>query len=382
MVINKEVINKILGEKMNPTILLVDDEKDVCSALNRTFRRNNFKVFEANSGEQALDVLANNNIDVIVSDQRMPEMTGTQFFSVVKNLYPNVGRIILSGHSDIEDLQEAINEANIYRFLPKPWDEKQLLETVNSAIPQAISISKRFHSSERQLIRSYDQPTVDAATEQKKQALSKAIKTNSLLLEEQSYDSFNDKSPLTYLNVFWPDFASIKHASIVDLVNDSEECQILFSWYLLSVIKHMEKYEGGERVFVIDLFYEGFAREPSLLNALEDVLIKQPKTIFRLSFESLMENDFTCFLTENGYYKSSVILDVGEKIINVSQLKDTPILYLEMNCKNNAINNHSLTEKRLKMIAEAKIIGVNVVLSNDQLQSQQNYAKSIGVDFF
>lgn len=367
---------------MNPTILLVDDEKDVCSALNRTFRRNNFKVFEANSGEQALDLLANNNIDVIVSDQRMPEMTGTQFFSVVKNLYPNVGRIILSGHSDIEDLQEAINEANIYRFLPKPWDEKQLLETVNSAIPQAISISKRFHSSERQLIRSYDQPIVDAATEQKKQALSQSIKTNTLLLEEQSYDSFNDKSPLTYLNVFWPDFASIKHASIVDLVNDSEECQILFSWYLLSVIKHMEKYEGGERVFVIDLFYEGFAREPSLLNALEDVLIKQPKTIFRLSFESLMKNDLTCFLTENGYDKSSVILDVGEKIINVSQLKDTPILYLEMNCKNNAINNHSLTEKRLKMIAEAKTIGVNVVLSNDQLQSQQNYAKSIGVDFF
>lgn len=367
---------------MNPAILLVDDEKDVCSALNRTFRRNNFRVFEANSGEQALNVLANNDIDVIVSDQRMPEMTGTQLLSVVKNLYPSVGRIILSGHSDIQDLQEAINEADIYRFLPKPWDERLLLETVSGAIPQAITISKNVFPLQRQLVRSIYQPAVDDAILQKRVDLNVAIEKNALLLEEQNYYSSGDDLPLSYLNIRWPQFSRYSHESIIEIVDQPDQYRALFAWYLVNVINCVSSHANKNRTFVIDLFFDGFSRDPSLLTLLKTLLKEQPKVVFRLSFESLRENDFTCFLMENYYCNSSIILDLGERVINVTELKNTPILYLEMSCKNNAINNHLLTEKRLVMLADAKNIGVNVVLANNQLQAQHNYAKSMGFDFF
>jgi hypothetical protein len=85
---------------------------------------------------------------------------------------------------------------------------------------------------------------------------------------------------------------------------------------------------------------------------------------------------------ENYYYDSSVLLDLGERVIDVTELQDTPIRYLEMNCKNNSINNHLLAEKRLVMLADAKNMDVEIILSNNQLQAQHNYAKSMGFDFF
>ena len=367
---------------MNPAILLVDDEQSICSALNRTFRKNNFRVFEANSGEQALELLANNDIDVIVSDQRMPKMTGTELFSVVKNLYPKVGRIILSGHSDMQDLQEAINEAEVYRFLPKPWNEEQLLETVKNAIPQAITISKKSFPLQRQLIRLHQQPTIDDAIQQKKMDLNTSIETSTLLLEEKIYHSSSDGSPLSYLNINWPTFSRFKHESILDLVDQPEQASALFYWYLNSVIEYVAKSGNDDKSFVVDLFFDDFSRDPALLELLKTLLKKQPKIIFKLSFDSLMHNDLTCFLMENYYYDSSVLLDLGERVIDVTELQDTPIRYLEMNCKNNSINNHLLTEKRLVMLADAKNMDVEIILSNNQLQAQHNYAKSMGFDFF
>jgi DNA-binding NarL/FixJ family response regulator len=367
---------------MNPAILLVDDEQGVCSALNRTFRKNNFRVFEANSGEQALHLLANNDIDVVVSDQRMPKMTGTQLLSVVKNRYPKVGRIILSGHSDIQDLQEAINAAEVYRFLPKPWDERQLLETVSGAIPQAISISKNVLPLQRQLVKPHQQLIIDDAIQTKRIGLQSAIEANIFLLEKQDYHSFSGGLSLSYLNVSWPTFSRFKHESIVDLADQPEQCRALFSWYLLSVIDFVGKNTNNNKAFVVDLFFNDFSQNSSLLTLLKILLKEQPTIIFRMSFESLRNNDFTCFLMENYYYNSSILLDLGAHVIDVTELQNTPILYLEMNCKNNAINNHLLTEKRIKMLSDAKKMGVKFILSNDQLQAQHNYAKSIGFDFF
>jgi len=123
---------------MKPVVLLVDDEKSTRSALRRVFKKNNFDVLEAGSGQVALDVLESNIVDVVVSDQRMPYMNGTKLLSQVKQTYPNVGRIMLSGQSDYDDLCEAINEASIYRFLHKPWDEEQLVSAVKEVVPSGI----------------------------------------------------------------------------------------------------------------------------------------------------------------------------------------------------------------------------------------------------
>jgi DNA-binding NtrC family response regulator len=123
---------------MKPVILLVDDEESIRSALHRVFKSNNFQVVEAESGQAALDVLEHTAVDVIVSDQRMPGMSGTELLTKVKNTYPHIGRIMLSGQSDFDDLCDAINEANIYQFLPKPWQEDRLVEAVNEVIPTGL----------------------------------------------------------------------------------------------------------------------------------------------------------------------------------------------------------------------------------------------------
>ena len=98
-------------------LLLVDDEPNILSALKRTLRKNSYTIFTAASGKEGLDLLANHEIGVIISDQRMPQMTGVEFLRKVKVLYPKTVRIVLSGYTEIETVTSAINEGAIYKFL-------------------------------------------------------------------------------------------------------------------------------------------------------------------------------------------------------------------------------------------------------------------------
>lgn len=107
-------------------LLLVDDEPNILSALKRTLRKNGYTIFTAASGIEGLDLLANQDIGVIISDQRMPQMTGVDFLRKVKMLHPKTVRIVLSGYAEIETVTSAINEGAIYKFLSKPWDDEQL----------------------------------------------------------------------------------------------------------------------------------------------------------------------------------------------------------------------------------------------------------------
>lgn len=116
-----------------PTLLLVDDEESILASLRRVFRRDGYRVFTATSGPQGLDVLANNHVDVVMSDQRMPHMTGVEFLRQVKSLYPETVRISLSGYTELQSITEAINEGAIYKFLTKPWDDDHLRANVVEA---------------------------------------------------------------------------------------------------------------------------------------------------------------------------------------------------------------------------------------------------------
>jgi CheY-like chemotaxis protein len=114
-------------------ILVVDDEPDNLDLLYRTFRRD-FNVLKADSGIQALDVLAaEGEVAVIISDQRMPEMKGTEFLSKTVPQFPDTVRIILTGFTDIEDLVEAINAGQVYKYITKPWDPSELKAVVQRA---------------------------------------------------------------------------------------------------------------------------------------------------------------------------------------------------------------------------------------------------------
>ncbi len=118
---------------MERTLLLVDDEENIMDALVRLLRRDDYKILKGNSGKDALALLAQHEVGVIIADQRMPEMTGVEFLSQVKELYPDTVRIVLSGYADINMVTDAINRGAIYKFLTKPWNDEQLSSSVLEA---------------------------------------------------------------------------------------------------------------------------------------------------------------------------------------------------------------------------------------------------------
>lgn len=114
-------------------LLLVDDEANIVNALRRVLRLDGYQIYTAESGAQGLEILAQHNIGVIISDQRMPAMVGTEFLSIVKERYPETIRIVLSGFSDLDSVTEAINKGAIYKFISKPWDDNDLRANIKDA---------------------------------------------------------------------------------------------------------------------------------------------------------------------------------------------------------------------------------------------------------
>lgn len=124
------------------TILLVDDEPNVLASLQRVFARDRYRILTAASGQRGLELLATHAVQVILSDQRMPNMSGTDFLSRAKELYPETVRIVLSGYSDIDSITRAVNEGAIYKFLHKPWDNELLREHIRDAFVYQEAVVK------------------------------------------------------------------------------------------------------------------------------------------------------------------------------------------------------------------------------------------------
>jgi len=119
--------------QISRTILLVDDEVNIINALKRTLRPDGYSILTANNGEEGLALLAEHEVGVIISDQRMPHMTGVEFLRKVKLLYPKTLRIVLSGYTELESVTSAINEGAICKFLTKPWDDDLLRDNIREA---------------------------------------------------------------------------------------------------------------------------------------------------------------------------------------------------------------------------------------------------------
>jgi CheY-like chemotaxis protein len=134
------------------TLLLVDDEAHILSALKRLFRREGYHVLTAGSGDEALDLLATNPVGVIISDARMADMDGSELLGRVRSLYPHVVRLMLSGYTDLLAVTRAVNSGELYQFITKPWDDSGLLKAVRAA----------FHAYESRQ-RSAADPPADAA---------------------------------------------------------------------------------------------------------------------------------------------------------------------------------------------------------------------------
>lgn len=129
------------GLSPDKTVLVVDDEKEVGMAIQRLLVLDGYRVLVAGSAAEGFELLANNRVSVIISDQMMPIMAGTEFLSRVKELYPETVRIILTGHADLSFMTNAINLGGIYKFLIKPWSDDIIRETIDEAFKYHASFS-------------------------------------------------------------------------------------------------------------------------------------------------------------------------------------------------------------------------------------------------
>jgi len=121
-----------------PRLLFVDDEQRVLNSMRIMFRRE-FDLFLASHGAQALDIVKDKDIDVIVADHRMPQMTGVEVLTKVRKLSPRTVRILLTGYADLDAVEGSINDGEVFRFLTKPCAPKQLRDTVELAAKLARS---------------------------------------------------------------------------------------------------------------------------------------------------------------------------------------------------------------------------------------------------
>lgn len=115
------------------TLLVLDDEENIRRALLRLLRPEGYRILSAATADEAFEMLATNHVQVVLSDQRMPGMNGTEFLGRVKMLYPDTVRMVLSGYTDLASVTEAINVGAIYKFLTKPWEDEALRAQIRDA---------------------------------------------------------------------------------------------------------------------------------------------------------------------------------------------------------------------------------------------------------
>lgn len=135
------------------SILLVDDEEGVLNCLRRLLRKEGYRIFCAGSGEEGLRVLEEEEIDLVISDQRMPHMEGTIFLQRVKQRWPRTVRVILSGYAEPSLIVESINKGEVFRFFPKPWEDEEL----KAGVRQCIEHYQLQEENRRLLIRVREQ---------------------------------------------------------------------------------------------------------------------------------------------------------------------------------------------------------------------------------
>jgi len=183
-------------EKKPVSILCVDDEPNVLKALRRLFRGSDYVVYLADSGTQGLEILAQQTIDLIISDMRMPHMDGAEFFTQAAMKYPDTVRILLTGYADIESTITAVNKGKIYSYCRKPWEDDELKSLVAKAIEEKrlreerVQLFEIIHRQNTELkdLNTHLEEKVEARTKQLKLSFNKLDKAH-LLLKKQYTDS-------------------------------------------------------------------------------------------------------------------------------------------------------------------------------------------------
>ncbi|MBN3863349.1 response regulator [Pseudomonas frederiksbergensis] len=133
-----------LPTTVKPTLLLVDDEESILNSLRRLLRGQPYEVLLATSGAQALEIMAQRPVDLVMSDARMPNMDGATLLAHVRQRYPDTLRIMLTGYADPSAIIKAINEGQIHRYISKPWHDEEMLLTLRQSLAYQCSERERL----------------------------------------------------------------------------------------------------------------------------------------------------------------------------------------------------------------------------------------------
>jgi len=191
-----------MSEKYIHTILLVDDELPITNSLQRVFRKKDYQIFTADSGQKGIELLNNEKkpFSLIISDQKMPGMTGTEFLEKAKGISPQTIRVLLTSHADINAVIDAINKGEIHRYITKPWDDNDLLMQVQQLLAQfeMVKENKRLQDLTKKLnIKLRD---INKNLEQKVEERSREIMKKNKELELSLYNSVKAFAALLEVN--------------------------------------------------------------------------------------------------------------------------------------------------------------------------------------
>ncbi len=359
---------------MKQAVLLVDDEQSVRSALRRTLRSKNYDVYEAESGQQALQLLETQKVNVVLSDQRMPGMSGTQLLKIIKNKHPSIKRIMVSGHSDIDDLNQAINEANIFRFIQKPWSNENLSAIVAEAVSPVSTSTVATPPTPAPALKSAQELAA---------ALQKAIRNDELTLDFSPLRNIDEShANIDISNIYWKQHSMLQHKDIITTAYNAGFLRDLYTWYLLKNIDEYNRSNKKYRRTIIDIFHTK-PTEKNHLHKLFSASLKQGYNfILKISPLALHSPQLNDLLIETYNTNTKLLLHIDNEHLPIKRLENIPISYIEMNGDNLPSTDSDKTEARLKIINEAHNLSIKTILTNVCKERQLLYAKTMNFDFF
>lgn len=171
-----------------PIVLIVDDEESILNALKRSLGRVGVEIITASTAADALYILENTDVNLIISDMRMPDMDGAELLSNVAKDSPDTIRFLLSGHSDMESTIRAINEGHIHQYLTKPWDDVELRTLIETTLHSHLLEVNNRKLSEQLIIKNKQLEDLTSSLEKKVDARTEELRLNARLIEHAFSD--------------------------------------------------------------------------------------------------------------------------------------------------------------------------------------------------
>ncbi len=245
------------------TLLIVDDERNVLSALRRLLRSHGYQILVAESGEEGLAILKDAAVDLVISDMRMPGMDGADFLGQVANRWPDSMRVLLTGQADVDAAFQAVKEGKLYRFMRKPWDENDLLLTIRSALQARQDVLELRRLEQLSLRQNKELQGLNESLEEKVLARTQEVEQTASFLE-MAYSELKN-SYMTAIPVF---------ANLVDMREGASKGH---GRRVAELARCIAERMGLDEELVQDIYHAGLLHDVGKIG-LPDAIVEKPFT--------------------------------------------------------------------------------------------------------